>query len=84
MTKIIPQKKKYDEVLKQLNKLLMAYAGQNNQKTRKCGPLKIQSGEAKTAEGQQFLMLLAKVVKPILTIKKAGKRLKILYPNEKF
>lgn len=62
----------------------MAYAGQNNQKTRKCGPLKIQSGKAKTAEGQQFLMLLAKVIKPILTIKKAEKRLKILYPSEKF
>lgn len=52
----------------------MADAGQNNQKTRKCGPLKIQSGKAKTAEGQQFLMLLAKVIKPILTIKKAEKK----------
>lgn len=52
----------------------MAYAGQSHQKTRKCGPLKIQPGKAKAAKGQQFLMLLAKVIKPILTAKKGEKK----------
>lgn len=63
----------------------MVYAGQSYQKTRKCGHLKIQPGKAKTAE-EQFLMLLAKVIKQMLTIKKGEKknRKKILHPSEKF
>lgn len=66
---------KYEEVLNQLNKLLMVYAGQSHQKTTKCGHLEIQPGKAKTAE-EQFLMLLAKVIKPMLTIKKGGEKKK--------
>lgn len=38
-------------MLNQLNELLMAYAGQSHQKTRKCGPLKIQPGKVKAAKG---------------------------------
>lgn len=71
---------KYEEVLNQLNKLLMVYAGQSHQKTTKCGHLEIQPGKAKTAE-EQFLMLLAKVIKPMLTIKKGGEKKK---PGRKF
>lgn len=43
---------------------------------QKCRHLQIQRGKAKTAEGQQFLKPLAKVVKPILITKKERKNKK--------
>lgn len=57
-------------MLNQLNKLFMAAVGQSHQNIRKCRRLKIQRGKAKTAEGQQFLMPLAKMTKSITITKK--------------